>query len=100
MVLESFGVVLSWGPERVSNDQRRTDDRTRRRLSIAERRRFWPRVMQVGLIRQDSGFPTSIQQSIAWRISRAPAFWRYAASAVGPAAICWSAAFSFMRAEK
>jgi hypothetical protein len=27
----------------------------------------------------------------AWRISRVPAVWRYATSAVGPAAICWSA---------
>jgi hypothetical protein len=29
--------------------------------------------------------------STAWRISMVPAVWRYAAGAVGPAAICWSA---------
>ncbi len=52
----------------------------------------WPRVMQVGLIadaeiRNSDKYPAGN----AYRMSRVPAVWRYAASAVGPTAICWSA---------
>jgi hypothetical protein len=44
---------------------------------------------QVGLIADAPKFvtQTNIQQSIAYRMSRVPAVWRYAASAVGSTAM-------------
>jgi uncharacterized protein YcbX len=57
----------------------------------------WPRVMQAGLV-ADAGIRNSDKYStvnrLADRISLVPSVWGYAASAVGPAAICWSACYS------
>jgi hypothetical protein len=48
----------------------------------------WPQVL---IADAEFAIPTSIQQSIAWRISRVLMVSRYAASAMGTAAICWAA---------